>query len=92
MIADSNDYTYWCNNNSKTKFQLPNSIDILPLTLSNIILKKHNDRIAFNRQKTSINNLLMGTIYIDNHGKMEFKNYTTGDTGNFLLILKNNIF
>lgn len=32
-------------------------------------------------KKTSINNLLMGTIYIDNHGKMEFKNYTTGDTG-----------
>jgi len=56
-------------------------MEFKPLSISHVKLKKNNEEIVFNKCTNTINNIIMGTVYIDNHGEMNFKNIKTGDTG-----------
>jgi hypothetical protein len=56
-------------------------MEMKPTSMCHVKLKKSNEEIIFNKCTTTINNIIMGTLYIDNHGEMDFKNLKTGDTG-----------
>ena len=43
-----------------------------------VYLKKHSEHYTISRPVTSANNLILGTPYIDQHGKSLAKNHKTG--------------
>mgnify|MGYP002620472240 CR=1 FL=1 len=49
---------------------------------SHIILKKHGDHITYKRPTISIQNIIIGTMYIDYYGDMPYTNHTTKETAN----------
>jgi hypothetical protein len=56
-------------------------MEVLPLGNNHVKLKKQGDHFVFKKCTTTIHNLVFGVMYIDHHGDMDFKNYTTGDVG-----------
>jgi hypothetical protein len=77
--AESPNYKYWANTNVKTVFW-GKSMEFRPLGVAHLVLKKYNDHIIFTKAVTSAENLLIGNLYIDNHGEMNFTNLTTNET------------
>ena len=53
------------------------SIKMNPECGSRIVLKKNKDTIVFNKCTTSLNNLIVGTLYVDNYGELTFKMYNS---------------
>lgn len=45
----------------------------------NVKFKDNGDHFIITRPKTSVNNIIVGTMYIDTVGKMEIQNLRTGD-------------
>lgn len=56
-------------------------MEVTPLGTSHIILKKNKDHVTYKRPVTSVQNIIIGTMYIDHHGELPFNNITTGDSG-----------
>ena len=78
--ASSDDFEWYADTAFKSSFGA-GSLEVTPLGTSHIILKKHKDHITYKRPTAVVNNLVFGTMYIDNVGEMPFKNHTNGDTG-----------
>lgn len=56
-------------------------MEVTPLGTSHVIFKKFKDHFTYKRPLTSVQNIIFGTMYIENHGEMPFNNVTTGDSG-----------
>jgi hypothetical protein len=56
-------------------------MEIKPLGSTNVLLLKTNDHITYTKNKTSVNNIIIGKTYIDHFGEMIFINHTTNETG-----------
>jgi hypothetical protein len=48
-------------------------------------LKKTNDHFIWNKAKTGVYGFILGSLYVDNFGEMNFENVTTKDTGKLIL-------
>jgi hypothetical protein len=46
-------------------------------------LTQYGDHMIIKRPENSANNLIIGTLYVDMHGKMEVTNLTTGSKADF---------
>lgn len=79
-IGESNNYIYWGDSNIKSQFW-GKSFEIKPLGNSHIKLKRLNHDITFKKCTTSVKNIIIGQIYIDHFGDMEFKNHSIGTHG-----------
>lgn len=73
-------YEFWANTMVKTSFK-GQYIEVSPLGGAHVKLKKNNDHFVFFKCKTSVNNIIIGKIYIDNYGEMTCENHTNGDKG-----------
>jgi len=65
------DYECWINTEVKSKFW-GTCMEVLPVGLTHIKLHDHDEIYAVQRPTTAINNLMMGTLYLDQHGPMVF--------------------
>lgn len=80
MYAENQNFRFWNNSNIKTSFW-GKSLEIRPVGINTIILKKGNVKITFNKPITCVQNIIFGNMYIDNYGEMKFTNHTTGESG-----------
>lgn len=83
--AESEHFSMWMNSRVKTKFW-GKSFEARPLGLVHTILKKNNDHITFNKCKSVVYNIIMGSMYVEHFGTMTFKNHTTSETGEVTLV------
>ena len=86
-FAESKNFRFWANTDVKTTFW-GKSIDIKALGPSHVILNKNNDHIVFWKPNSTVQNIILGTMYVDTYGEMSFKNYSTGDTALITFKLK----
>lgn len=69
-------YTYG-NTNVKNFFR-GGSLEFRAVGLQHMILTDTNEHIIIKRPDNSANNLIMGKLYVDVHGKLECTNITKG--------------
>lgn len=65
------------------------SLEFKPIGQIKIFLKKHKETYVFNRAISTVENLLIGTIYVEHHGDMNFKNESNGYTSVFNMKKRN---
>jgi hypothetical protein len=78
--CDSETFTYYTSAHIKSTFW-GKSLELKPMTSSHLILKKHNDHYVYNQPTTALQNILLGKLYVDHYGDMNFQNATNGDHG-----------
>jgi hypothetical protein len=78
MHIFGNGYDIWSNSHIKTKFW-GKSLEFTPLGLMHMTTKKYDDYFIAQRPQTSLNNIIMGTMYIDHYGDASVKNTKTGE-------------
>ncbi|EAS03629.2 oxysterol-binding protein (macronuclear) [Tetrahymena thermophila SB210] len=83
--AESKNYIFQGDSNIKSQFW-GKSFEVKPLGNMHIKLRRLNHDIVFKKCTTAAKNIIIGQIYLDHFGEMEYKNYTTGVNG--ILTLK----
>lgn len=73
-------FEFWANTMVKTSFK-GQYVEVKPLGGAHVKLKKYKDHFVFFKATTSVNNIIIGKIYVDNYGEMVCENHTTGDKG-----------
>jgi hypothetical protein len=80
--AESANYELWMHTHVKSSFR-GKSMEFIPLGSCHIVLKLEDgskEHYTFSRPNQSANNLIIGQLYIDVHGKSLITNHDTGDT------------
>ena len=70
---------YWAEADIKNRF-LGNTLEIIPNGLFHVLFHNNNEHFYWNRVRTSANNLIIGTVWVDNYGDMTITNSKTGET------------
>ena len=83
-FADSQNFQWWGDTQLKTNFK-GTSLDVTPQGSCHILLKKFDDHIIYKRPVTSVANIILGTMYVENYGEIPYENLKTGDTGQLTL-------
>lgn len=55
-------------------------LEVVPLGLVQTKFPKHGDHYVWNKVATGVHNVLIGTMWLDQHGELVVKNLSTGDT------------
>ncbi|CAG9316749.1 unnamed protein product [Blepharisma stoltei] len=71
-------FTFWGNTEVKTSFK-GTYLQVNPTGTFHLILRPYNDHFIWHKIKTNVHNIIMGKIYVENHGDLEMSNYSTGD-------------
>lgn len=74
--ANSENWEFWQETEIKTKFK-GNSCDVFPTGKVHCYLKKHRELYTWHSVTTSVNNIIVGTMWVDNFGETECTNLTT---------------
>jgi len=65
--CETNDWVYYQTQSVKTKF-LGNSLDVTPIGVSHVVLKKYNEHYQWPNIKTIVHNLIIGSMWVDHFG------------------------
>ena len=79
-FTDAANYQLWSTTNSKVNFK-GTHVEVKVRGECHAMLKKFNDQIVHDLPVFTINNLIIGTRYVDYIGEVPYTNLTTGDTG-----------
>jgi len=77
FTVDSPGYSMWGHAHAKTKFW-GKSLEINPTGSISLRLLKHDEVYTWNKITTCMNNIIVGTKWIDNYGALTVINQTTG--------------
>lgn len=66
--CETPNFIYYQTQNVKTKF-LGNSLDVTPIGVTHIILKKWDEHYSIPNIKTVVHNIIIGTMWVDHFGK-----------------------
>ncbi|CEF65395.1 Oxysterol-binding protein 2 [Strongyloides ratti] len=55
-------------------------LSVQPIGATHILFKNSNNHYTFKKVTTTVHNIIVGKLWIDNHGDMIIENHTTGDT------------
>lgn len=50
-------------------------MEVRPMGLMHVVLKKYKDHFTFNKCLTKVQNIIIGTLYIDHIGDLKFDNH-----------------
>ena len=78
--CDSHVFKSWTNMNLKSAFY-GKYIEYRPIGVSHMILNKNNDHFIWTRPVTNVENILTGSVFVDNYGDMNFTNLSNHETG-----------
>jgi len=84
-------FAFWGNTEVKTSFK-GTYLQVNPTGTFHLVIKPYNDHFVFHKIKTNVHNIIMGKIYIENHGDLEMSNYTTGDRATLNFVKKKSWF
>ena len=79
--AESDLYEFWGNTAMKQSFK-GTKLTFTPLGCMNIRFKDNDDQFIIKRPTTNVNNIILGTMYIDTIGSMVIMNLKTGESLN----------
>ena len=71
-------YEMWTHTHVKNSFK-GKSILFSPLGSTHVVLRRFGEHFTMNRPYTTANNLIIGTVYLDLHGKTIVTNHKTGE-------------
>lgn len=77
--GESDDFIIYGDSTNKVTFW-GKHIEIIPLRLIHITLKKTGEEFTIKRSPMTVNNILIGKLYIDFSGDVEVRNLKTGDS------------
>ena len=80
-----NDHFEWVGDTDVKASFWGKSMEFKALGTAYIKLLKHKDVITYKRPTISIQNIIIGTMYVDYYGEMPYVNHTTGDTASITL-------
>lgn len=52
---------------------------VIYLGIAHLVCPKSNNHYTWRKVTTTVNNIIVGRLWVDNHGEMDIKNHTTGD-------------
>jgi len=47
--------------------------------IAHMVFPKSGNHYTWRKVTTTVNNIIVGRLWVDNHGEMDIKNHTTGD-------------
>ncbi|XP_029648879.1 oxysterol-binding protein 1 isoform X4 [Octopus sinensis] len=54
-------------------------LQIIPMGISHLEFTKTGDHYTWRKVTTTVHNIIVGRLWVDNHGEMDITNHTTGD-------------
>lgn len=79
QFTESNaDWHSWHEFTMSSKFR-GKYLQIIPLGTTHIKFLKTGNHYTFRKVNTTVHNIIVGTLWVDNHGDMEIINHKTGD-------------
>lgn len=77
-IAESDNYKYYMDTNTKMSISWTGTLQAIPIGYQHVVLKSRNEHYLIGRPVTTVNNLILGNMYIEHVGIMTVKNCSTG--------------
>jgi len=74
--AHNDNFDYWQTTEVKTKFK-GNSIDVYPYGKCHLYLKKYDELYSWTSVTTTVHNVVVGQMWVDNYGEVEVINHKT---------------
>jgi len=56
-----------------------NELSVIPIGMAHVQFPSHGDDYSFRKVTTTVHNIIVGKLWIDNHGDMSIDNHRTGD-------------
>ncbi|XP_055328315.1 oxysterol-binding protein 1-like isoform X2 [Paramacrobiotus metropolitanus] len=81
MVAqhvESRDWVCWQEFTASTKFR-GKYLQVVPLGITHLVFRKSDNHYTWRKVTTTVNNIIVGKLWIDQAGDMEIKNHKTGD-------------
>eukprot|EP01137_Pigoraptor_chileana_P023576 Opistho-2@90070 len=78
LFAEGKDWTFLEDFSMANKFR-GKYLQIEPLGVSRLIFKDTGEQYSWRKVTTTIHNIIVGKLWIDQHGEMDIINHTTGD-------------
>jgi hypothetical protein len=60
-------------------------MEVKPMGTFHIVLKKHNDHFSYQKAITKVHNMIVGDLYLDHVGDMNFTNHNMNEKGTLTL-------
>ena len=70
-------WVYWCETNVKSKFR-GKSIEVHPLGTCHLVLRKTAEHYTWKKVTTTVQNILIGSMYLDHSGTLQVRNQSNG--------------
>eukprot|EP00039_Didymoeca_costata_P006210 m.88312 g.88312 ORF g.88312 m.88312 type:complete len:748 (+) comp13159_c0_seq2:213-2456(+) len=78
MHCEGQSWLYWQECSFESKFR-GKYLAVIPTGLSHVELPKFGDNFTFTKVMTTVHNIIVGKLWIDQSGTMVIKNHATGD-------------
>ncbi|KAK7505919.1 hypothetical protein BaRGS_00002641 [Batillaria attramentaria] len=77
--AEGRGWTLWQEFTMTTKFR-GRYLQIIPMGIAHLQFSKSGNHYTWRKVTTTVHNIIVGRLWVDNQGEMDITNHTTGDT------------
>ncbi|RUS70779.1 hypothetical protein EGW08_021458 [Elysia chlorotica] len=78
MHIEGKDWMTWQEFTMTTKFR-GRYLQIVPMGIAHLVFPKTGHHYTWRKVVTTVNNVIVGNLWVDNHGEMEITNHHNGD-------------
>ncbi|KAK2184490.1 hypothetical protein NP493_265g03057 [Ridgeia piscesae] len=78
MHTEAKDWTSWQEFTMSSKFR-GKYLQIIPLGIAHLVFPASGNHYTWRKVTTTVHNIIVGRLWVDNHGEMEIVNHKNGD-------------
>ncbi|XP_052713314.1 oxysterol-binding protein 1-like isoform X1 [Crassostrea angulata] len=78
QFTEGNGWTMWQEFTMGSKFR-GKYLQIIPLGIAHLVFKKSGNHYTWRKVTTTVHNIIVGKLWVDNHGEMDISNHRNGD-------------
>lgn len=78
MYTEGRDWIHWQEFTMSSKFR-GKYLQIIPLGIAHLVFPKTGNHYTWRKVTTTVHNIIVGKLWVDNHGEMDIVNHNTGD-------------
>lgn len=78
QFTEGNGWTMWQEFTMGSKFR-GKYLQIIPLGIAHLVFKKSGNHYTWRKVTTTVHNIIVGKLWVDNHGEMDISNHSNGD-------------
>ncbi|XP_012942512.2 oxysterol-binding protein 1, partial [Aplysia californica] len=78
MHVDGREWSTWQEFTMTTKFR-GRYLQIVPMGIAHLVFHKSGNHYTWRKVTTTVNNIIVGKLWVDNHGEMDITNHHNGD-------------